>query len=134
VLSSQFDGIPFFQRGRSRPIGDFDSPWKEALDRFFEAFMAFFFPMAYAEIDWSRGYAMLDKEMLWVVLAMGVLTHLPIRQVYKHARRMRPKENTPSVFSRDAPAERASQRERKRQLSAHNCGKQTLEGQPRERV
>ena len=27
--------------------------------------------------------------MLWIVLAMGVLTHLPIRQVFKHARRMR---------------------------------------------
>jgi hypothetical protein len=34
--------------------------------------------------------------MLWVVLAMGVLTHLPIRQVFKHARRMRPGERTPS--------------------------------------
>jgi hypothetical protein len=34
--------------------------------------------------------------MLWVVLAMGVLTHLPIRQVFKHARRMRPGEKTPS--------------------------------------
>ena len=34
--------------------------------------------------------------MLWVVLAMGVLTHLPIRQVFKHARRMRSGERTPS--------------------------------------
>jgi hypothetical protein len=35
--------------------------------------------------------------MLWVVLAMGLLTHLPIRQVYKHARRMREgEEKTPS--------------------------------------
>jgi hypothetical protein len=34
--------------------------------------------------------------MLWVVLAMGVLTHLPIRQVFKHARRLRPGEKTPS--------------------------------------
>ena len=34
--------------------------------------------------------------MLWIVLAMGVLTHLPIRQVFKHARRMRPGEKTPS--------------------------------------
>src|SRR5882724_2354740 len=32
--------------------------------------------------------------MLWIVLAMGLLTHLPIRQVYKHARRMRCKEKT----------------------------------------
>jgi hypothetical protein len=34
--------------------------------------------------------------MLWIVLAMGLLTHLPIRQVFKHARRMRPGEKTPS--------------------------------------
>ena len=34
--------------------------------------------------------------MLWIVLAMGMLTHLPIRQVFKHARRMRPGEKTPS--------------------------------------
>jgi hypothetical protein len=27
--------------------------------------------------------------MLWVTLAMGLLTHLPIRQVFKHARRRR---------------------------------------------
>src|SRR6266849_7221707 len=36
------------------------------------------------------------RAMLWVVLAMGVLTHLPIRQVFKHARRMRLGERTPS--------------------------------------
>ena len=36
------------------------------------------------------------RTMLWVVLAMGVLTHLPIRQVYKHARRMFAGQRTPS--------------------------------------
>jgi len=36
------------------------------------------------------------EVMLWTVLAMGLLTHLPIRQVFKHARRMRPGERTPS--------------------------------------
>lgn len=29
---------------------DYDSPWKEALQRFFEPFMAFFFPTAHAGI------------------------------------------------------------------------------------
>jgi len=33
--------------------------------------------------------------MLWVVLAMGILTDLPIRQVFKHARRLRQGETTP---------------------------------------
>src|SRR6516165_2009980 len=36
------------------------------------------------------------RAMLWIVLAMGVLTHLPIRQIFKHARRMRSGEKTPS--------------------------------------
>ena len=31
----------------------------------------------------------------WVVLAMGVLTDLPIRQVFKYARRLQPGETTP---------------------------------------
>jgi len=44
-------------------MNDFDSPWKEALDWYFQAFMAFFFPHAHSEIDWSRGYEFLDKEL-----------------------------------------------------------------------
>jgi hypothetical protein len=39
------------------------------------------------------------RVTLWVVLAMGVLTHLPIRQVFKHARRMQAGDNTPSRSS-----------------------------------
>ena len=42
---------------------DYDSPWKEALERYFEPFMEFFFPEAHADIDWSRGYEFLDKEL-----------------------------------------------------------------------
>jgi hypothetical protein len=33
--------------------------------------------------------------MLWVVLAMGILTDLPIRSVFKHARRLRKGETSP---------------------------------------
>ena len=39
------------------------------------------------------------RVMLWVVLAMGVLTDLPIRQVFKHARRMQPGDKTPAQQS-----------------------------------
>jgi hypothetical protein len=46
---------------------DYDSPWKEALERFFPEFLAFFFPVAHAAIDWARGYAFLDKELQQVV-------------------------------------------------------------------
>jgi hypothetical protein len=42
---------------------DFDSPWKEALERYFPKFLAFFFPAAHADIDWKRGYEFLDKEL-----------------------------------------------------------------------
>jgi hypothetical protein len=43
-----------------RPATDYDSPWKEALDRYFERCMALFFPQAHADIDWTRGYEMPD--------------------------------------------------------------------------
>ncbi|MGE0084340.1 MAG: DUF4351 domain-containing protein [Desulfococcaceae bacterium] len=41
---------------------DYDTPWKEVLEQYFQEFMAFFFPEAHAEIDWSKGYEFLDKE------------------------------------------------------------------------
>jgi hypothetical protein len=46
--------------------------------------------------DTQRACRLSHAVMLWIVLAMGVLTHLPIRQVFKHARRMRVGEKTPS--------------------------------------
>jgi hypothetical protein len=45
----------------------FDSPWKEILEVYFEDFMLFFFPQVHAEIDWSRGYDFLDQELAQVV-------------------------------------------------------------------
>ena len=42
---------------------DFDSPWKEAVEHYFPEFMAFYFPDAYAEIDWSKGHDFLDQEL-----------------------------------------------------------------------
>ncbi len=46
---------------------DYDSPWKEILEGYFPDFMAFFFPDAAAEIDWSLGFEWLDKELSQVV-------------------------------------------------------------------
>ena len=37
----------------------------------------------------SRRCTLTHEVMLWVVLAMGLFTDLPIRQVFKHARRLR---------------------------------------------
>ena len=46
---------------------DYDSPWKDVLERGFPEFMAFYFPAAHGEIDWSRGYEVLDSELQQVV-------------------------------------------------------------------
>ncbi len=56
---------------RKSPATDYDSPWKEALDRYFELCMAFFFPLIHAEIDWTRGYETLDKELQRVISRAG---------------------------------------------------------------
>jgi hypothetical protein len=45
----------------------YDSPWKEALDLYFEPFLALLFPGVHAQIDWPRGYEGLDKEFQQVV-------------------------------------------------------------------
>lgn len=58
------------------PQADYDSPWKEALERYFEAFMAFCFPQAHAEIDWARNYEFLDKELQQVVRDAEIGRHL----------------------------------------------------------
>src|SRR6266849_1863450 len=46
-----------------------------------------------------RACKLTHEVMLWVVLAMGVLTDLPIRQVFKHARRLRVGEKSPQRSS-----------------------------------
>jgi Insertion element 4 transposase N-terminal/Transposase DDE domain len=43
----------------------------------------------------SRMCRLTHEVMLWVVLAMGLFTDLPIRQVFKHARRLRHGEDSP---------------------------------------
>jgi hypothetical protein len=37
-------------------VAEFDSPWKESLDVYFESFLQLCFPLVHQEIDWSRGY------------------------------------------------------------------------------
>jgi len=43
----------------------------------------------------QRRCKLTHEIVCWVVLAMGILTELPIRQVFKHARRLRVGERTP---------------------------------------
>ena len=62
------DRYPLFPSyHRPPPMTDYDSPWKEMLENYFQAFMAFFFPVAHRDIDWERGYESLDKELQQIV-------------------------------------------------------------------
>ena len=65
---------------------DFDSPWKEALDVYFEAFLALFFPYIHRDIDWARGYEMLDKELQQLLpkAAQGRRTVDKLVKVWRH--------------------------------------------------
>ncbi|WP_373190486.1 Rpn family recombination-promoting nuclease/putative transposase [Halomonas sp.] len=46
----------------SRPA-DHDSPWKMALEGYFQEFLALLFPAIHEQVDWSQGYSFLDKEL-----------------------------------------------------------------------
>jgi hypothetical protein len=43
----------------------------------------------------QRACTLTHEVMMWVVMAMGILTDLPIREVFRHARRLRTDEGTP---------------------------------------
>ena len=45
------------------PSADHDSPWKEALEVYFEPFMALLFPSVHAQVDWAQPVEFLDKEL-----------------------------------------------------------------------
>jgi hypothetical protein len=45
------------------PASDFDGAWKEALERFFEPFIAFFFPQVHAGIDWTQPVLFQDTAL-----------------------------------------------------------------------
>ncbi len=46
---------------------DFDSPWKEVIEDYFNDFLSFFFPHIHADVDWAKGYEFLDTELQQVV-------------------------------------------------------------------
>jgi len=41
---------------------DYDSPWKDLVEKYFQQFMEFFFSHIAVNIDWKKGYEFLDKE------------------------------------------------------------------------
>ena len=66
--------------------GEQDSPWKEVLERYFEPFLAFFFPDAHAAIDWAKGHEFLDKELQKVVRDAELGRRLVDKLVKVHTR------------------------------------------------
>ncbi len=46
---------------------DYDSPWKDAIERYFPDFLHFYFPHAHALIDWSQPLRFMDNELRKVV-------------------------------------------------------------------
>ncbi|MBL6987750.1 MAG: hypothetical protein ISR72_12085, partial [Methylobacter sp.] len=44
-------------------IDDYDSPWKDVIEHYLPEFMAFYFPAAFTEIDWSKEPVFLDQEL-----------------------------------------------------------------------
>ncbi len=50
-----------------RVLSDYDSPWKEALDVYFESFMELCFPYIHRDIDWQRGYESWDTELREII-------------------------------------------------------------------
>jgi len=69
-----------------RKAADQDSPWQEVLERYFEPFLVFFFPKAHAEIDWSKGHELLDKELQKVVRDAELGRRLADKLVKVHTR------------------------------------------------
>jgi hypothetical protein len=50
-------GIVVRMAKRSQESSDYDSPWKEALHRYLQESLAFFFPAISRDIDWTRAAA-----------------------------------------------------------------------------
>lgn len=42
---------------------NYDTPWKNAVSRYFPEFMAFYFPAAHSQIDWRQPVDFLDQEL-----------------------------------------------------------------------
>ncbi len=66
-LSESTTEAVIFSKPMTEQQDEFDSPWKDILEVYFQDFMQFFFPQIHADIDWNRGYDFLDQELRQVV-------------------------------------------------------------------
>jgi len=48
---------------KKREQDQYDNPWKDILNRYLPECLLFFFPEVADQIDWSKGYEFLDKEL-----------------------------------------------------------------------
>ena len=64
---------------------DFDGAWKEALEQYFRPFLEFCFPHITTQVDWTKQFEFLDKELEKVVhdAAMGDLSVDKLVKVYR---------------------------------------------------
>ena len=51
-MNAMIDQNDEFSVNSAIETDDYDSPWKEAVEHYFSAFMEFYFPEAFLEIDW----------------------------------------------------------------------------------
>ena len=51
---------------------ELDNPWTDIIERYFETFMAFFFPQVHKQIDWIRSYELLEPELQTVIAEANV--------------------------------------------------------------
>lgn len=63
VTSKTDDGSSLKAASETTGSADYDSPWKNALEAYFEECIHFFFPAIAREVDWKRGYLFLEKEL-----------------------------------------------------------------------
>lgn len=52
---------------KKKPSTEYDSPWKDIIEHFFEDFMVFFFPAVSEQINWTLGHEFLNQELQKVV-------------------------------------------------------------------
>ncbi|MEN9984623.1 MAG: hypothetical protein RI925_125, partial [Pseudomonadota bacterium] len=67
VFQSMLTALPSLEPIFVDTPDDYDSPWKDAVERYFPEFIAFYFPDASQQINWARGHEFLDQELRAVV-------------------------------------------------------------------
>jgi hypothetical protein len=65
---------------------EYDSPWKELLERFFDLVVELFFPKLHGEIDWSQGYESQETELRKILpeAAVGKRTADALIRAFSH--------------------------------------------------